>query len=98
MMRIISRKSLDGFIKKHPQSGQQLNLIISTFKNTFFENVNQVKEHFPKISILKDNRVVLNVHGNNYRLVLKINYKSNVAYVRYIGTHAEYDKIDANTI
>ncbi len=97
-MRIITRKTLDGFIKEHPQSGEQLSLIIYTLKKMFFENVNQVKEHFPNVSVLKDNRVVFNVHGNKYRLVLKFNYKMKTVFVRFIGTHAEYDKIDANTI
>jgi mRNA interferase HigB len=97
-MRIISTKKLKDFSEEFPQCGKQLNMIVKDFKKEFFENVNQVKNHFPYLSVLKDNRIVLNVHGNDFRLVLKINYKMQQAYVRFIGTHAEYDKIDANTV
>jgi mRNA interferase HigB len=97
-MNVVSVKRLKEFSVKHPQSGKSLNLIVKDLKKEFFENVNQLKDHFPYISILKDNRVVFNVHGNDYRLVLKINYKAQIAFVRFIGTHAEYDKIDANKI
>lgn len=97
-MRLITPSRLTGFAKTHPQCGVQLKLIILEFKGSFFENANQLKAHFPNVSILNNNRVVLNIHGNAYRLILEINYKSQIAYVRFIGTHAEYDKIDANTI
>ncbi|MDA3892720.1 MAG: type II toxin-antitoxin system HigB family toxin [Salinivirgaceae bacterium] len=97
-MRIISTTKLKQFSVKHPQSGAQLNLIVKEFKTEFFENVNQIKQCFPYISVLKDNRIVMNVHGNDYRLVLWINYGAQVALVKFIGTHAEYDKIDANKV
>lgn len=97
-MRLITTKKLKDFSEKHPQSGAQLNLIVKGFKKEFFESVNQVKDYFPYLSVLKDNRIVLNVHGNDYRLVLKINYGLQIVYVRFIGTHAEYDKINANKI
>jgi mRNA interferase HigB len=97
-MRIISTTHLKKFSEKNPQSEAQLSLIIKEFKNTSFENVNQIKNHFPYVSVLKNNRIVLNVHGNDFRLVLKINYSVQIVYVRFIGTHVAYDKIDANNI
>ena len=48
--------------------------------------------------ILSDNRIVFNIKGNNYRLVVKINYEYRIVWIRFIGTHAEYDKINANEI
>ena len=57
-----------------------------------------VKADFRSASILKDGRVVFNVAGNKYRLVVWINYGYRVVYVRFIGTHAQYDRIDAQTI
>ena len=57
-----------------------------------------VKQDFRNASILKDGRVVFNIAGNKYRLVVWINYHYRVVYVRFIGTHTQYDKIDANTI
>jgi len=57
-----------------------------------------VKTAFAKASILKDGRVVFNIAGNKYRLVVWINYTYRVVYIRFIGTHAQYDQIDAQTI
>jgi mRNA interferase HigB len=57
-----------------------------------------VKAEFDNASILKDGRVVFNIAGNKYRLVVRINYPYRVVYVRFIGTHAQYDRIDAQTI
>ncbi len=57
-----------------------------------------VKGDFGSASILRDGRVVFNLAGNKYRLVIRINYPYRVVYIRFIGTHAEYDKIDAQTI
>jgi mRNA interferase HigB len=57
-----------------------------------------VKTVFAKASILKDGRVVFNIAGNKYRLVVWINYTYRVVYIRFIGTHAQYDQIDAQTI
>ena len=57
-----------------------------------------VKAQFGDASILKGGRVVFNIGGNKYRLVVKINYAYRVVYVRFVGTHAAYDRIDASTI
>lgn len=57
-----------------------------------------VKKDFGNASILKEGRVVFNIAGNKYRLVVKINYPYRVVYIRFIGTHAQYDAIDAQTI
>ena len=57
-----------------------------------------VKTAYPRASILKAGRVVFNIKGNDYRLVVKINYAYRMAYIRFIGTHAEYDKIDVEEV
>lgn len=97
-MRIISSKVFREFAMKHPDCGKQLNLLKKDMEKQSFENSNQVKDYFPYISILKDNRVVFNIHGNEYRLVIKFNFNSKIAFVRFLGTHNDYDKIDANNI
>ncbi|MBW8331505.1 MAG: type II toxin-antitoxin system HigB family toxin [Prolixibacteraceae bacterium] len=97
-MRIISSKVFREFAMKHPDCGKQLNLLKKDLEKKSFENSNQVKDYFPYISILKDNRVVFNIHGNEYRLVIKFNFNSKIAFVRFLGTHTDYDKIDANSI
>ena len=58
----------------------------------------EVKREFGSASILRDGRVVFNIAGNKYRIVVWINYPYRVAYIRFIGTHAQYDKIDAQSI
>lgn len=97
-MRVISPKKFRDFACEHPDCGKQLNLLLEDLKRKTFENLNQVKDFFPYISILNDNRVVFNVRGNKYRVVVKFNFKMQICYVRFIDTHAEYDKIDANLI
>lgn len=59
---------------------------------------NEVKRQFGNASILKDGRVVFNIAGNKYRLVAWINYPYRVLYIRFLGTHAQYDRIDAQTV
>jgi mRNA interferase HigB len=58
----------------------------------------EVKREIRSASILKDGRVVFNVAGNKYRIVVWINYPYRIVYVRFIGTHAEHDRIDAQTV
>jgi mRNA interferase HigB len=58
----------------------------------------EIRQVFAQVSILKDSRVVFNIKGNQYRLVVKINYPKQWVFIRFIGTPADYDKIDANTI
>jgi len=58
----------------------------------------EIKTQFRSASVLKDNRVVFNIAGNRYRVVVKINYPYRIVYVRFVGTHKEYDYIDVNTV
>jgi mRNA interferase HigB len=58
----------------------------------------QVKQMYRSASVTGDNRVVFNIAGNKYRLIVKFNYEFHVDYIRFIGTHAEYDRIDAESV
>lgn len=97
-MNVITFRKFSEFAQLHPDSKGQLETLRRKLRSTLFENLNQVKDAFPKVSLLKDNRVVFNICGNKYRLILRFVFKFKTAYVHFIGTHAEYDKIDANTI
>lgn len=97
-MRVISPKKFRDFALVHPDCGNQLNLLLEDVKRNSFENLNLVKDFFPYVSLLNDNRVVFNVRGNKYRVVAKFNFKMQICYIRFVDTHAEYDKIDANSI
>ena len=97
-MRIIARRTLKEFWEKHTDSEQQLKSWYHDAKNSEWKSPSDIKKLYPSGSFLSDNRVVFNIKGNHYRLIVKINYDLKIVYIRFIGTHKEYDKIDASII
>lgn len=97
-LRIIAKKILRDFWKLHPDSEQQLKAWYQETTKAEWTNPNQIKKEYPSASFLADNRVVFNIKGNHYRLIVKINYDYKMVWIRFIGTHAGYDKINAKTI
>ncbi|RQP19923.1 MAG: type II toxin-antitoxin system HigB family toxin [Parapedobacter sp.] len=97
-MRIFSRSTLREFWQRHADSEQSLKSWYQEAERSQWRTPNEIKAEYPSASILADNRVVFNIKGNTYRLVVKINYDYGVVWIRFIGTHAEYDKIDATKI
>lgn len=97
-MRVVAKKILRDFWQKHEDCEQQLKSWFREIQKAEWENPNQIKEEYPSASILNNNRVVFNIKGNNYRLIVKINFEYQMVWIRFIGTHGEYDKINANTI
>jgi mRNA interferase HigB len=63
-----------------------------------WRNPEQVKASYPKTSILRAGRVVFNIKGNDYRLIVRVQYQAGVMAIRFFGTHAEYDEVDAETV
>ena len=94
-MRIISKKILRDFCEKNPTVEQQLKFWHKETCNSEWKNAHDVKRDFPSASILRDQRVVFNIKGNGYRLIVRINYSYQMVWIRFVGTHAEYDQIDA---
>lgn len=97
-MRVIAKRTLRNFWEKHADSEHQLKAWYSEAEQADWKSPNDIKEDYPSASILEDNRMVFNIKGNNYRLIVRINYKYGIVWIRFIGTHAEYDKIDATKI
>ncbi|MCP4123899.1 MAG: type II toxin-antitoxin system HigB family toxin [Bacteroidetes bacterium] len=97
-MRVISRKTLKDFWESHRDCEEQLKSWFREALNANWDTPNKIKIDYPNASILEDNRVVFNIKGNKYRLIIKANYKYRIVYIRFVGTHAEYDKIDAAKI
>lgn len=97
-MRVIAKKILREYWEKHPICEQQLKAWYHEADNALWKNTKDVKKDYPSASILADNRVVFNIKGNHFRLIVKINYDYQMVWIRFIGTHAEYDKIDATKI
>jgi mRNA interferase HigB len=97
-LRIIAKKALRDFWEEHPDSEQQLKSWYQETSNAEWTGPSKIKIDYPSASFLADNRVVFNIKGNHYRLIVKINYDYQMVWIRFIGTHAEYDKVNAKTI
>jgi mRNA interferase HigB len=97
-MRIISKQTLVKFYERYPDSKKPLMNWYNIAKKSTFSNVNQVKQAFNKVSILSENRIVFNIKGNNYRLIVAARFQLGIFYICWVGAHDEYDKIDANKI
>jgi mRNA interferase HigB len=98
MERIFSKSTLRAFWEKHADAEQYLKTWYDTAMNTEWKSPSDIKQMYANASILKDSRIVFNIKGNSYRLVAKINYEKQWIFIRFIETHIDYDKIDANTI
>lgn len=99
-MRIISQKTIKDFYEQtlYQDSKESLEAWHKEAIKADWQNPNDIKEQYRSASIIGNNRVVFNIHGNKYRLIVKINYFAKVVYIRFIGTHKQYDKIDATEI
>lgn len=98
MKRIIAKRTLREFWEDFPDAEQYLKTWYETAKTAEWNTPNDIKASYANASILKNGRVVFNIKGNSYRLVVKFNYERQWAFVRFIGTHEEYNKIDADNI
>ena len=97
-MRIISRRPLRLFSELHPDSRKQLEAWFYEVRRAHWQNANELSGRFASASILKGGRVIFNICGNRYRLVVWINFERQLVLIRFVGTHLEYDKIDAESI
>ena len=97
-MRIIARKTLRDFWETHPDAEQPLRAWFHDTKVATWSGPAAIRAVYANASFLANNRVVFNIHGNHYRLIVSINYDYQVVYIRFIGSHAECDRIDAATI
>ena len=97
-MRIIAVKTLKLFWKRHNDTEQPLKAWYAEVKAANWRSPAEIKRFYRSASILGNNRVVFNIKGNSYRLVTAVNYNFKIVYIRFIGTHKEYDKINAEEI
>lgn len=97
-MRIISIKSLKEFWERHPQSRAPLSSWYYETKRAAWISPQDIKTLYRSADIIKDNRIIFNIGGNKYRLIVKINYSYKIVYIRFIGTHKEYDQINPESI
>ncbi len=97
-MRIISRKVLKEFWETHPQAEIPLRAWFAEVEKTVWTTPQDIKNHYRSADFLKNNRVIFNISGNRYRLIAMVNYSYNIVYIRFIGTHKEYDRINPETV
>ena len=98
MIRIFAKSTLKNFWIIYPDSEQYLKTWYDTAMSSNWKTPNEVKQTYVNASILKDNRIVFNIKGNSYGLVAKFNFGKQWIFIRFIGSHVEYNKIDANNI
>ncbi|MCF6333276.1 MAG: type II toxin-antitoxin system HigB family toxin [Draconibacterium sp.] len=99
-MRIIASRTLREFWEKPEFADSETSLRSWYYdaKNAVWKNQNELKQQYIYASIVGERRIVFNIKGNNYRLVVSIDYDFQVIFIRFVGTHKQYDKIDAKTI
>ena len=97
-MKILVKKTILFYIKKYPIAETQLLIWYNEFSKHGFSNFNELKKVYGNASIVNNNRVVFNIKGNDFRLIISINFLQEACYVIWFGTHKEYDKINVETI
>lgn len=97
-MHVISRKTLCDFWLKHSDAEEALKAWFREAKAAKWASFDDIKARYNSADAVPDNRVVFNIKGNSYRLIVRINYNSGCIFIRFVGTHAEYDKVNAETI
>jgi mRNA interferase HigB len=96
MKRIFARSTLRDFWKKHADAEQHLKTWYETALHSDWKSPNDILKTYASASILKNGRVIFNIKGNKYRLLVKFNFEKSWAFIRFIGKHVDYDRIDAN--
>ena len=99
-MRILAKKTLREFWGKpaHRDAEQPLRAWHAEAKNATWRTPADVKAHYRHASIVGNNRVVFNIARNKYRLVVEFHYNAGIGYVRFVGTHKNYDRIDVEAV
>lgn len=97
-MRVIAKEKLQGFAQRHADARGPLLAWFREVEQEDWDSPAQVRDRYPRASIVGKNRVVFRIKGNAYRLVVRINYPYRVVVIRFVGTHAQYDRIDAREV
>ena len=97
-MNIVAVKFLRAFWEKHSAAEQPLKSWVDEAKKAAWMQPAEIKEQYRSASILKNRRVVFNIKGNDYRLIVAVAYRFQAIYIKFIGTHTEYDRVDAATV
>lgn len=97
-MRVISKATLVQFWTEHPAARQALQTWFEDASQSQWHSPQDIKRRYASASFVAHNRVVFNIKGNDYRLVVAVAYRFQALYVKFVGSHAQYDAIDAATV
>ena len=97
-VRVIAKRTLRTFWIQHKDCEQQLRAWYKEAEEARWKGARDIKKQYPSASFLHDKRVVFNIKGNHYRLIVRINYDYGIVWIRFIGTHEEYNNINASKI
>lgn len=97
-MRTIAVSTLRAFWERHPDAEQPLKAWYEEVTSASWTQPADIKAQYRSASVLKNRRVVFNIEGNDYRLVVAVAYKLQIVYVKFVGTHQEYDSVDVQTV
>lgn len=97
-MRVISTAKIIEFYRKHQDAEQPLKAWLAEVKNADWQTPQEIKAHYRNVSFFANNRIVFNIKGNDYRIIVAVAYRLGAMYIKFIGTHSEYDKINAETV
>ncbi|MFP4500729.1 MAG: type II toxin-antitoxin system HigB family toxin [Candidatus Hydrogenedentota bacterium] len=97
-MRIIARSTLRDFWAQYPDAEQPLKAWFAEVSAATWNSSADVKDHFRSASIINNERVVFNICGNKYRLIVSVNYEVGIVFIKFLGTHEHYDKVDARKV
>src|SRR5688572_24711901 len=97
-MRVLSRKTLRQFWDKHPDAREPLQAWYADVKHAHWKRPSDIKATYQTASFISNNRIVFNIKGNKYRIIVVVEYRFGIVFIRFIGTRQEYDRINAETI
>lgn len=97
-MRVIALGTLRAFWENHPDARQPLQAWYDDVRHALWQSPSDIKTVYRNASIIANNRVIFNIKGNDYRLIVAVNYRFGIIYIRFVGSHKEYDRIDATTV
>ncbi len=97
-MRILSTGTLKDFGEQHADAAEALQAWVAEVKQASWQTPTELKGRYPRASVIGGGRVVFRIKGNRYRLVARINYEQQIVLIRFVGTHAAYDRINAEEV
>ena len=97
-MKVVAVSTLRSFWNRHPDAEQPLKAWHDEARHANWKKPQDIKHHYASASCVGRNRVVFNIKGNDYRLIVAVAYRFQAVYIKFVGTHAQYDRIDAATV